>query len=362
MQERSKILAVDDNPDNIDILEEILEDDYELATASSGEEALKIASDFKPALILLDIMMDGIDGYEVCRQIRATQTLSYTKVIMVSAKSDVDDRLQGYEVGADDYVTKPFDEDELLAKVRVYLSLKSVEEIDQFKSNVINLLGHEANTPLNGILPPLEMLLADDDMPVEERRKWLELARASTRNLQRLFQQVTKLSAMKAGQYQFNPVPTSLADVIQYAVGVATVQAEQRHIQLDLTLDEAPPVALDPEHMTEVVRILLAYAIQASVDNGQVRTRFSIQEDVLCLSVTHHGSVIAPELLPHLFDEFASSETPSQPNGLGLDLAIARRIVLAHQGDITVQSEEGKGTTFIVHLPLTSSEDSAYAA
>ena len=362
MRTRSKILAVHDHQDNIDILEEILEDDYQLATANSGEEALAVAHEFQPALVLLDIMMDGMGGYEVCHQLSADPTLRRAKVIMVSAKSDVEARLQGYEIGADDYVIKPFDEDELLAKVRVYLNLKSIEEIDQFKSNVINLLGHEANTPLNGILPPLELLLADEDMPVEERREWLELAQASTHNLQCLFQQVTKLSAMKAGQYQFNPVSTALTDVIQYAVGVATVQAEQRHIQLDLVLNEAPPVTLDPEHMTEVVRILLAYAIQASADNGQVQTRISSQEEDICLTISHHGAGIAPDLLPHVFDEFSSSDTPSQPNSLGVDLVIARQIVLAHRGSITVTSESGEGATFTVRLPLSASKDTGYAA
>jgi CheY-like chemotaxis protein len=119
MQIQKKILVVDDDPNNIVIVGELLGDDYDLKTATTGEEALEIALDFLPDIILLDIMMPGIDGYDVCRRLREHSTLQYAKIIMVSAKAMVSERLKGYEVGANDYLTKPFEEDELLEKVRV---------------------------------------------------------------------------------------------------------------------------------------------------------------------------------------------------------------------------------------------------
>src|SRR5438128_6009709 len=128
MRHNGKILIVDDNATNIAILEELLSDHYKLHSARSGEEALAALEEFRPDLILLDIMMPGIDGYETCRRIRANPARKNVKVIMVSAKAMVSERLKGYEAGADDYITKPFEEDELLAKVQVYLRLKSVEE------------------------------------------------------------------------------------------------------------------------------------------------------------------------------------------------------------------------------------------
>jgi len=116
MQIQKKILVVDDDPNNIVIVEELLGDDYDLKTATTGEEALEIALDFLPDIILLDIMMPGIDGYDVCRRLREHSSLRYTKIIMVSAKAMVSERLKGYEVGANDYLTKPFEEDELLER------------------------------------------------------------------------------------------------------------------------------------------------------------------------------------------------------------------------------------------------------
>src|SRR2546425_9104352 len=131
MLRNTRILIVDDHPTNIAVLEEILGEPYTLKTAACGEEALVMALDFQPALILLDIMMPGIGGYETCRRLRAHPTLRHAKIIMVSARALVSQRLQGYEAGADDYITKPFDGDELVAKVRVYPRLKSLEEVKQ---------------------------------------------------------------------------------------------------------------------------------------------------------------------------------------------------------------------------------------
>ena len=129
MTARYKILAVDDDQANLNIISEILSDDYELQTADCGESALEVARNYIPDLILLDIMMPGIDGYEVCRKLRSEPDLSKTKILFLSAKELLEDRLQGYDVGGDDYITKPFDEEELVAKIKVFLRLKYEEEI-----------------------------------------------------------------------------------------------------------------------------------------------------------------------------------------------------------------------------------------
>ena len=127
MQDKNKILIVDDNATNIAILEEALAEKYCLKAASSGEETLAVVEDFQPDLILLDVMMPGIDGYETCRRLRANANLKNVRIIMVSGKTLASERLAGYAAGADEYVTKPFEEEELLAKVRIYLNLKPVD-------------------------------------------------------------------------------------------------------------------------------------------------------------------------------------------------------------------------------------------
>jgi DNA-binding response OmpR family regulator len=121
MQMKKKILAVDDNPNNNAIVEELFGDRYDLRTATTGEEALQIARDFQPDLILLDIMMPNMNGYEVCRRLREYPSLSETKIIMVTAKGGLEDKIAGYEVGANDYITKPFDEENIIESVEFFL-------------------------------------------------------------------------------------------------------------------------------------------------------------------------------------------------------------------------------------------------
>lgn len=127
MSTKQKVLIVDDEPRNQRIIAETLDELVECRNASSGEEALEALGAFTPDLVLLDIMMPGIDGYEVCRKIRADSKYALIKIILVSGKAMIEERLKGYEVGADDYMTKPFEPEELLAKAKVFLRLIQAE-------------------------------------------------------------------------------------------------------------------------------------------------------------------------------------------------------------------------------------------
>ena len=118
MASHKKVLIVDDNPTNLEIIEEILGDEYSAHAVQSGAEAIKVADRLCPDVILLDIMMPGMDGYETCRRLRSNFALEHTRIIMVTAKAMPSEQQAGFDVGADDYITKPFDENELLAKLR----------------------------------------------------------------------------------------------------------------------------------------------------------------------------------------------------------------------------------------------------
>jgi putative two-component system response regulator len=128
MQTKRRVLAVDDSTLNLEIVKEVLDDEYNLKTARTGEEALKVALDFRPDIILLDIMLPNMDGYEVCHQIRANPALRHTRIIMVSAKAMTSERIEGYEAGANVYIAKPFDGGELLTKIRNQIRLADQEK------------------------------------------------------------------------------------------------------------------------------------------------------------------------------------------------------------------------------------------
>lgn len=351
MSAREKILIVDDNRTNIEILEEYLESDYQLAIATSGEEALHKAPQFQPALILLDIMMPGLDGYEVCRRIRASATLRHTKIIMVSARAMLSERLEGYKAGADDYITKPFDEEELLAKVRVYLRLKYAEEMDQLKSDLLALLSHETRTPLTSIISPVEMLLANENMDVENEQMLLTIIHQSAKNLQSLFEKILLLSEIKSGKTHFQFVLTNVGELVQAVLDGSAAPAAAQGIRLDAQLTDSVYAMVDADKFKRVLRALVDNAVRFSRAGGVVTVTVRRANGEGLVMVTDRGEGIEPAFLPRVFDEFASADINYHAKGHGLSLAIARHIVQAHQGQIEVSSSRGVGTTFTVRLP-----------
>ena len=354
---RSKILIVDDNPTNIEILEEMLDEEYDLETATTGEQALEIVTEFQPALILLDIMMPGIDGYEVCRQIRSNPVLRNTKIIMVSARGMVSERLEGYKIGADDYVTKPFDEEELLSKARVFLRLKSVEEVDRFKTDMLSLLSHEVRTPLNCLILPADMLRSDEEMSTEQVNRFGEIMYQNTRRLQVFFEKVQVLSTMKSGNWRFEMTEADLCGVAREAIRDIAAVAEERRIQINEEFRPGSRVMLDPKEMKRVVLAMLDNAVRFSTDGGKIFVKVFGKNGDVCLTVTDQGEGIEPGFLPHVFDEFTDADIDHHTQGQGLSLALSRQIVLQHDGTISVESRKGSGTTFAVRLPAVSPRD-----
>jgi len=357
-QPRNKILAVDDDQIDIANLQRLLGQDYDLRTATTGEQALRTAAGFRPDIILLDNMMPGIDGAEVCRQIRADAHLRHTKIIMVSGKSMVCERIEAYRAGADDYIIKPFDKDELLAKIRVHLRLKSVEELEQFKSDVLTLLAHEARTPLNSLLAPAEMLMSEDQMDPGERKLLVEMVYTAARRLHRFFENAMLLAALKSGKWPFRPAPVHLCDIVHDAIAEAADCAAQRNVKIEEQFswenpnNDGPSASLDRKEIGRALAAILDNAIRFSPPDGTVSVSVSTDETSATVSVSDRGEGIDPDYLPYVFEELSDPDIDHHSRGQGLSLAIARQIVQQHNGTISVESTKGAGATFTVQLPL----------
>jgi len=354
MQPQNKILAVDDDIIDIAIVKKVLDKDYDLKIALTGEQALDIAADFRPDIILLDVMMPGLTGYDVCRQIRANSKLRDVKIIMVSDQSMVSERLEGYEAGADDFITKPFDEDELLAKIRVYLRLKSVEEVDQFKTNVLTLLSHEARTPLNSLIGPAEMLMSEEGLDAEEQKMLVELIYIGAKRLHHFFENAMLLSSLKSGKQQLSPTTTELCDIVREAICEVAAKAEERNIKIEEKFGDSSTVCLDQQVIKRVIIAILDNAIRFSLSNGNVTVCVSSDNGDVCLRVTDQGEGIDPDYLPYVFEELSGHDIDHRSQGQGLSLAIANQIVLGHNGTINVESTKGSGATFTVRLPVAA--------
>ncbi|MBL7188064.1 MAG: hybrid sensor histidine kinase/response regulator [Phycisphaerae bacterium] len=345
-------MVVDDDAVDIATIERLLGEDYDLRTARTGEEALQVAADFQPDIILLDNMMPGINGGDVCRQIRADSELRHTKIIMVSGQSMVSERLEAYQAGADDYITKPFDQYELQAKIQVYLRLKSVEEVDQFKTNVLTLLSHEARTPLNSLIGPAEMLISGEQVDTEEQKLLVEIIYCAAKRLHRFFENVMLLSSLKSGKWKFSPAPTNLCDIIRGTICEMTTKAAERNVKIEAQFDASPIVSLDRKGISRVVTAILDNAIRFSPADGHIGVCVSCDNGGVCVRTTDEGDGIDPDYLPYVFEELSDPDIDYHSQGQGLSLAIARQIVQRHNGIISTESTKGYGTTFTVRLPV----------
>ncbi len=239
MHKRHRILAVDDSQVNLAILEDMLADSYALRLAGTGEEALTVAREFRPEIVLLDIMMPGMGGFEVCERLRKDPGLSHTKIILLSAKTEVANRLKGYEVGADDFISKPFNHEELLAKLTVFLRLKSVEELDALKSDVLHLISHETRTPLNGILGVLQLLAESDSPGTADEQELIQQALLSGHRLESLVQKALLYAELRSGRVTFRPEPLCLRALFEDVIKPLGPRATARGVSVELRRRDA---------------------------------------------------------------------------------------------------------------------------
>jgi len=345
---------VDDNPTNLFLFEEILEDNFELKTAESGEIALEKFQEFDPDLVLLDVMMPGLSGYDVCREIRKMDSGNHRKIIMVSAKNQTADRLDGYNAGADDYLTKPFNEDELFAKLEVYLRLKSVEELDQYKTEIMSILCHEARTPLNGVIGPVELMIEDNNrMSEADRLEWLQVISDSANRLLGFVEKSLLVGRIKAGTLDLDYESVSLAKVAREALGKVSGIASRRNIQFAVTDNDAGEIEGDRQYIQLVVDSIVDNAVKYSEDGQSIEVVLSRDDSFASIVVRDSGCGIASSQLEEVFKPFSRAGNDSVADGQCLSLHLSREILRLHQGTINIESEIGEGSVFTVKIPVS---------
>ncbi len=359
MNSRHKILIVDDNITNIEIIEEMFNDEYIIQKAASGEQAVQTAANFEPEIVLLDIMLPGIDGYEVCRQLRANPQLKHTKILMVSAKAMLAERLEGYQAGADDYITKPFEEHEFMAKIKVYLRLRSFEQLDRLKTETMKRISEETNAPIKGIVGMAKVLMsdmADEEMDREQRLNSARIIYDSAAQLEKLIERVMAISQLRTAMKSLDIQPADIAELIKKRIDAASETAEANGVVIENNLPELPQAEVDPQLIAMVVDILLDNAIKYGYSAGTVKVELQHYCRDIFIRITDHGPGIDTETMPYIFDEFRTEPVQTSKNSTGLSLPLAKEIVKLHNGEITVQSDPSNATVFTVRLPLKNGE------
>lgn len=354
MNKRTRILIVDDDERNIKILYEILSDDFDLYSANDGESALLEVEKVIPDVILLDIMMPGIDGYEVCKRLKENPDYRGIKIILVSGKALTEERLQGYEVGADDFVVKPFDMDEIFAKVKVFAKLKSLEEVNKLKTDFLNLISHETGTPLNHIIGTSDLLLMTDsalDQPASDAIKDIHHAAHS---LNEKIKRILFLSKLK------QKTTADIDNIDGIDIGQSIVEAVSciadipEALVIDYKLEEGQFCNGDFSLIQKLFSYLLKSAVDVSTSTVICRTKCHVNMvGVLgvLIEIEDSGPDITDDQLNNFFDPFHVDDLMLHSEGLNTTMAICSEIVDLHEGVIEVKRNELSGTCLSIWLP-----------
>lgn len=348
MKKITKILIVDDEPQNVILMQEILSfhPEYECRGAMSGLEALAHLRTYYPEIILLDVMMPGLDGYEVCKRIRNQNEHKFSKIIMISGMSMIDDRLKGYDAGADDYLTKPFVEDELLAKLKVYSKLNRMEEVDTLKTMALNILSHETRTPLNGIILGSELLGEMDGLP-EKAKEYVELVRESGLKIQELVAKISRYYYLKdeinktLSNGFLLPIIVSIFSNLDHCVDIDKVSVD---------CDKNIEFVADWTLLKEAIGYIIDNSIKNSPLSGIITINCWKKASQIFIQVGDQGPGVEPSLTERVFDGLFTPDLLHHRQGTGLSLAIAKEIIEEHGGQISCRNREEGGTLFEITL------------
>ena len=363
-EQPSKVLIVDDVQLNLDLMKEILsEQGYMIATAKNGKSAIAKAKAHKFDLILLDIILPDIDGFEVCAHLKSFSQTQDIPIIFLTAKKEKDSLIRGFQLGAVDYIPKPFSKEELVARVNIHLTLRKTQEelirskeiaeaAGQAKSTFLANMSHEIRTPMNGIVGMVDILKRTT--LTEEQLEFLDIIEISGENLLAIINDILDFSKIDAGQITFE----SIRFFVNYEVGevikMLNYKADQKNLKFSFDIAPNVPDMIigDPLRLKQVLINLCNNAIKFTSE-GFVKIRVGVissSETKVCLKfeVEDSGIGISPDNQLKLFKSFtqADSSTTRKFGGAGLGLAISKNLVQLMNGNIGVISEEGEGAVF----------------
>lgn len=372
---KNLVLIVDDSLEILQILGEILgKNGYLTAFASSGTEALEFVSQEKPDLILLDIMMPGKSGIEVCEEIKKNVELENIPIIFISALAHSDDKLNGFRVGGADYISKPFNRDEVLARVKTHVEMKNLleeniiqkrelEKMNASKDTFFSIISHDLRSLVGGILGVSKLLARKVEKDnIKEFEVFGERLVQSSTKLYTLLENLLEWANIQKDGMKYVPVECSIKEIIDESIMAVSENANIKNIEIKDDIEDML-VSVDKNMIVTVIRNLLSNAVKFTKYDGCVtidceKIEHSKNADskvkILKINVSDNGVGMDKNTLDKVFDITTKTTSlgTSQEEGSGLGLMLCKELIEINGGKIFVESEVGVGTTVSFTVPL----------
>ncbi len=365
------ILVVDDTEANIDILVEALGDQYDLLVALDAKTALEIVDEEPPDLILLDIMMPEMDGYEACAILKNNPETMDIPIVFLTAMTGIENKTKGFELGAVDYITKPFEIREVEARVKTHLTLKKTQEdkakqfeelqqtyddlsqAEDSRDALMHMIVHDMRTPLTGIKGSLDVFdLMNKEKLTEKEMKLIHTAQNSSKKLIEMVSSLLDLNKLEAGEMPIDKEEIDLKTVVNDAIDFIGEPINRVNFIYD---PQSDPVMgfFDSNLVTRIMVNLLGNSIKFTPPGGNLELSFGNTADYLQVNLADTGQGIPEEFREKIFEKFGQANLKKEQKSYstGIGLAFCKLAVEAHGGKIWVESEVGKGSTFIFTLP-----------
>ena len=359
-QFKSRILVEDDISKNLQVVGTILRNEgYHVMPATSGLQALERVSAQPPDLILLDLMMPEMDGLEVCSRLKADPLTRQIPVIFLTASNEMEHLMKGFEAGAVDYITKPFNAPELLARVRTHLELKHarerLREMNEEKNEFMGIAAHDLRNPLSAIQGYAEMIIEDaQSLAHRDLEGNGQRIREAAKRMTEMVQNFLDANRIERGELKLNMAISDLSPLLQSVLETQSPHATAKGQNIQLELPPTPTLALADVSITlQVFENLVSNAVKYSPPGKKIFVRLKAEAGVVRFEVEDQGPGLSKEDQKKLFGKFArlSAKPTGGEHSTGLGLSIVKRLVEAMNGKVWCESELGMGATFIVTIP-----------
>jgi len=378
----SNILVVDDTRENLRLLSDVLTGQgYLVRPVPNGPRAISSAQFSPPDLILLDILMPDMDGYEVCRRLKADECTRDVPVIFISALQETFDKVKAFELGGVDYVTKPFQEAEVLARVKTHLRIRDLQqrlehqntllqenntrlqqeiperkraetalrEANASKDTFFSIISHDLRSPFSAVLGLSETVIHYiDEYTKEEIRDSMLRIQSSSEAVYSLLENLFAWSRLQRGVLQYRPIVISLHDIVEENLALFNMQADQKQLTLTHSVQEGLKAYADGNMLNTIIRNLVSNALKFTESGGSIEISGQDRGEHVEVAVSDTGAGIPPQDIQKLFRidaQYANIGTGGE-RGTGLGLNLCHDLVERNGGKMWVKSSLGKGTTF----------------